>query len=157
MGDLDNCERDTKSSLPCGRKGERKVISRHGYKKEDNVFNSGIFPTLSDKKLEKMTIRELNEYTRKIPKHRAQELKKRRRILKNRRYAFKCRLKSNRKRKNMAYENVSLEKELSATKRELKTILSERDYYKSKCVELYSRAFGKFSASAATRASKLAD
>lgn len=154
MGDLDNYKRDAKSS---GNKAKRKVVSRHSCKKEVSVFDPGSFLTLSDKKLEKMTIKELNEYTREIPKHQAQELKKRRRILKNRRYALKCRLKSNQKRVNMAVENVSLEKELSATKRELKTILNEKDYYKSKYVQLCSRVFEKVSATTATRASKLAD
>lgn len=41
----------------------------------------------------------------------------------------------------MAEENRSLEKELSATKGELKTILDERDYYKSQYVHLCNRVF----------------
>ncbi|XP_078365889.1 uncharacterized protein LOC144650100 [Oculina patagonica] len=152
MGDLDNYKRDAKSS---GSKPKRKVVSRHSCKQEASVFDPGSFITLSDKKLEKMTIKELNEYTRAIPKHQAQMLKRRRRILKNRTYALKCRLKSNQKRVKMADENVSLEKELSATKKELTTILNERDYYKSKYAQLCSRVLE--TASTATRASKLAN
>lgn len=152
MGD-DVKYKDAKSDLPYGSNAKRKVVPRRSCKKEDKVF----FSTLSDKKLEKMTIKELNDYTREISKHQAQELKKRRRILKNRRYALKCRVKSIQKSVNMKEENLSLEKELSAAKRELKTILSERDNYKSKYVQLYNHVFETFSVSTAIRASKLAD
>lgn len=141
MGDLDNYEQDTESTLPRRSKGKRRPVPRRICKREDNDFDLRSFAKLSDKKLEKMTIKELNDYTRQLPKHQAQELKKRRRILKNRKYALKCRLKSTMKRVNMAEENRSLEKELSATKRELKTILDERDYFKSKYVHLCGRVF----------------
>ena len=136
MGDLD--EQGTESTaLPCRTgKGKRRLVRRRIHKKEDSNFDPRSFAKLSDKKLEKMNIKELNDYTRKLPKRQAQELKKRRRILKNRKYALKCRLKSTTKRLNMAEENLSLEKELSATKRELKMVIDERDYYKSKYAQL---------------------
>ena len=138
MGDLD--EQRTKSMSPCRSKGKRRPVLRRNRKKENSDFDpAGVIPKLSEKKLEKMSIKELNDYTRQLPKRQAQELKKKRRILKNRKYALKCRLKSIRKRQNMAEENRSLEKELSATKGELQTILDERDYYKSKYVHLCSR------------------
>ena len=141
MGDLD--KQDTASTLPCRGKGKRRPVLRRirTVRKEVSDFNPKSFTCakLSDKKLEKMSIKELNDYTRPLPKHQAHELKKRRRILKNRKYALKCRLKSITKRQNMAEENRSLEKELSATKGKLKTILDERDYYKSKFVHLCSR------------------
>ena len=133
MGDL--VEQDTASTLPCRSKGKRRPVLRR-IRKEVNPKS---FAKLSDKKLEKMSIKELNDYTRSLPKQQAQQLKKRRRILKNRKYALKCRLKSIKKRQNMAEENRSLEKELSATRGKLNTILDERDYYKSKYVHLCSR------------------
>lgn len=157
MADLDRYKPDSKPSLPCVSKAKRNIVSRRSSKKEDSVFDAASLVTLGDKKLEKMTIKELNEFTREIPKQKAKELKKRRRILKNRRYALKCRLKSKQKSVNMADENVSLEKELSATKSELKTIINERDYYKSKYCQLYSCFFHNISGSTSTRASKLAD
>lgn len=135
MGDLD---KHTATTLPCRSKGKRRPVLKR-VRKQESDFNPKSFAKLSDKKLEKMSIKELNDYTRLLPKHRAQELKKRRRILKNRKYALKCRLKSLTRRQNMAEENQSLEKELSATRGKLKTILDERDYYKSKCVHLCSR------------------
>ena len=133
MGDL--VEQDVASKLPCRSKGKRRPVLRR-IRKEVNPKS---FAKLSDKKLEKMSIKELNDYTRPLPKQQTQELKKRRRILKNRKYALKCRLKSITKRQNMAEENQSLEKELSATRGKLNTILDERDYYKSKYVHLCSR------------------
>lgn len=135
MGDLD---KHTATILPCRSKGKRRPVLKR-VRKQESDFNPKSFAKLSDKKLEKMSIKELNDYTRLLPKHQAQELKKRRRILKNRKYALKCRLKSITRRQNMAEENQSLEKELSATRGKLKTILDERDYYKSKCVHLCSR------------------
>lgn len=139
MGDLD--EQHKESISPCRSRRKPRPALRRIPKKEHSDFDPGFFPKLSDKKLEKMSIKELNDCTRQLPKHQAQLLKKRRRILKNRKYALKCRLKSISKRQNMAEENRSLEKELSATKGELKTILDERDYYKSKYVHLCSRVF----------------
>ena len=153
MGDL--VEQDTASTLPCRSKGKRRPVLRRIRK----GINPKSFAKLSDKKLEKMSIKELNDYTRPLPKQQAQELKKRRRILKNRKYALKCRLKSITKRQNMAEENRSLEKELSATRGKLKMILDERDYYKSKYVHLCSRvSAGVFGCSASTerRGSKVA-
>ena len=82
----------------------------------------------ADGKLEKMTIKELNKYIQGIPKQQAQKIKKRRRILKNRKYALKCRLKTVQKRTKMAEENKSLEKRISAAKEELKTVTKQRDY-----------------------------
>ena len=157
MADLDKYKPESKPRLPCVSKAKRRIVSRRSSKKEDSAFDAASFVTLGDKKLEKMTIKELNKYTRGIPKQKAKDLKKRRRILKNRRYALKCRLKSKQKSVNMADENVSLEKELSAAKSELTTILNERDYYKSKYFQLYSCFFQNISASYSTRASKLAD
>ena len=154
MGDLE--KQDTASTLPSRSKGNRRPLLRR-IRKEVSDFNPKSFAKLSDKKLEKMSIKELNDYTRPLSKHQAQELKKRRRILKNRKYALKCRLKSKTKRQNIAEENRSLEKELSATRGKLKTILDERDYYKSKFVHLCTRVSRLVcSPSTARRASKVA-
>lgn len=156
MGDLEKYKRrEPKSSFPYGNKRRQKVVTKLTFKKRDR--DPASVRTLSDKELEKMTTKELNDYTRKISKQQAQRLKKRRRILKNRRYASKCRQKSIQKRDTVMEENQSLEKELSATKRELKTILKERDYYRSKYVQLYNHAFETFPLSTATKAKKLAD
>lgn len=139
MGDID--EQGTEVRLPCRTIGKRRIVPRRIRKNEDSNLHARSSAKLSDKKLEKMSIQELNDYTRQLPKQQVRELKKRRRILKNRKYALKCRMKSTKKRQNMAEENLSLEKELSATKRELEMVLDERDYYKLKYVQLGSRVF----------------
>lgn len=140
------------SSLSCGATGRKMVVSKPTVKKRNE--EAGSLRTLSDKELEKMTTKQLNEYTRHIPSQQAQKLKKRRRILKNRRYALKCRLKSIQKRKTTIEENQSLENELSATRTDLKVILKERDYYRSKCVQLYSDVFERFYPSNSTKSGK---
>ena len=92
-----------------------------------------------------MTIKELNKYIQGIPKQQAQKIKNRRRILKNRKYALKCRLKTVQKRTKMAEENKSLEKRISAAKEELKTVTKQRDYYKSKYLQLHASLESEFS------------
>jgi len=132
MRKFDKHKKDSQSSLKTGSKAKRKVASKQSQKKRFSTSDPDSFPSLSDKKLEKMTIKELNNYIQGIPKCQAEKIKKRRRILKNRRYALKCRLKCTQKKAKMAEENASLEKEISATKEELQRILKQRDYYKSK-------------------------
>lgn len=153
MEDLQRTDiQNSDSSLSCGATGRKMVVSKPTIKKRNE--EAGSLRTLSDKELEKMTTKQLNEYTRHIPSQQAQKLKKRRRILKNRRYALKCRLKSIQKRKTTIEENQSLENELSATRRDLKVILKERDYYRSKCVQLYSDVFERFYPSNSTKSGK---
>ena len=124
---FDQRQQNTPSRLTLGSKTKRKS----GSKRNQNKTNRKVFdpvPTLGDGKLEKMTIKELNKYIQGIPKQQAQKIKNRRRILKNRKYALKCRLKTVQKRTKMAEENKSLEKRISAAKEELKTVTKQRDY-----------------------------
>ena len=125
-------KKDSQSSFKTGSKARRKVASKQNQKKRLGVTDPSSLPALSDKKLEKITIKELNHYIQGIPKCQAEKIKKRRRILKNRKYALKCRLKCIQRKAKMAEENTSLEKEISATKEELQRILKQRDYYKAK-------------------------
>ena len=104
---FDQRQQNTPSRFTPGSKTKRKS----GSKRNQNKTNRKVFdlvPTLNDGKLEKMTIKELNKYIQGIPKQQAQKIKKRRRILKNRKYALKCRLKTVQKRTKMAEENKSL-------------------------------------------------
>lgn len=144
VGKFDQHRKDSQSSLKTGRKEKRKVACERSRKKGYKVSGLESFPELSDKKLEKMTIKELNSFIQGIPKRQAQKIKKRRRILKNRKYALKCRLKLNQKKTRMAEENTSLEKTISATKADLQAIIKQRDYYKSKCLQLQSHLESTF-------------
>ena len=140
---FDQRQQKTPSRFTPGSKTKRKSGSKRNQNKTNKVFDP--VPTLSDGKLEKMTIKELNKYIQGIPKQQAQKIKKRRRILKNRKYALKCRLKTVQKRTKMAEENKSLEKRISAAKEELKTVTKQRDYYKSKYLQLHASLESEFS------------
>ena len=139
---FDQRQQNTASRFTSGSKTKRKTDSKRNQNKTNKV--SDPVPTLSDGKLEKMTIKELNKYIQGIPKQQAQKIKKRRRILKNRKYALKCRLKTVQKRTKMAKENRSLEKRISAAKEELKTVTKQRDYYKSKYLQLHGSLESEF-------------
>lgn len=154
MGDFKHINtRNSESSLSFPDTVRQKVVSKRNVKKRNG--EAGSLRALSDKELEKMTTKQLNKYTRNIPKQQAQKLKKRRRAVKNRCYAVKCRRKSVQKRETIIEENQSLENEVSATRRDLKVILDERDYYRSKCVQLYNHVFERFYPSNSTNSSKV--
>ena len=141
---FDQRQQNTPPRFTPGSKTKRKSAgSKRNQNKTNKLFDP--VPTLSDGKLEKMTIKELNKYIQGIPKQQAQKIKKRRRILKNRKYALKCRLKTVQKRTKMAEENKSLEKRISAAKEELKTVTKQRDYYKSKYLQLHASLESEFS------------
>ena len=129
---IDQRQHNTPSRFTPGSKTKRKSGSKRNQNKTNKVFDP-------------VPIKELNKYIQGIPKQQAQKIKKRRRILKNRKYALKCRLKTVQKRTKMAEENKSLEKRISAPKEELKTVTKQRDYYKSKYLQLHASLDSKFS------------
>lgn len=139
---FDQRQQNRASRFTPGSKTKRKSASKRNQNKTNKV--SDPVPTLSDGKLEKMTIKELNKYIQGIPKQQAQKIKKRRRILKNRKYALKCRLKTVHKRTKMAGENKSMEKRISAAKEQLKTVTKQRDYYRSKYLQLHASLESEF-------------
>lgn len=139
LKELDKFKIRSLSRIKAGSKPKRNSASKRCHKKTCNLSDSECFPALSDKKLEKMTTKELNNRIQGISKSQAEKIKKRRRILKNRKYALKCRLKCTEKKSKMAEEKVSLEKEVSTTKVELEKVLKQRDYYRSKCLQLQKK------------------
>lgn len=88
--------------------------------KERNQHSCELKAKLSDDKLEKMSIQTLNKF------------RKRRRVLKNRKYALKCRKKGSEKTDNVTEENAALELKILKAKEELRKVASERDEYKLK-------------------------
>ena len=91
---------------------------------------------LSDERLAKMSIKGLNKYIRSLSQDQTAAIRKRRRILKNRKYALKCRRKSAEKRVGIEEENAVLEAELFQAKQELRRVAEERDRYKTKYQQL---------------------
>ena len=100
--------------------------------KKRNQLSCKLIKKLSDEKLEKMSIQTLNKKFRQLPDVLVRRLRKRRRILKNRKYALKCRKKDSEKTENVTEENSALELAIFKAKEELRKVASERDEYKLK-------------------------
>ena len=100
--------------------------------KNRNHLSCKLMEKLSDEKLEKMSIQTLNKKFRQLPDVLVRKFRKRRRVLKNRKYALKCRKKDSQKTDNVTEENSALELAIFKAKEELRKIASERDEYKLK-------------------------
>jgi len=88
---------------------------------------------LSDEKLEKMSIQELNKFLRRITDAGLiQTFRKRRRVLKNRKYSRKFRQKGSERKSTIVTENRALELEILQAKEQLRKVTKERDAYKQK-------------------------
>lgn len=91
---------------------------------------------LTDECLEKMSIQDLNKKLRRFPREVKEKFRKRRRILKNRKYSLKCRQKGAERENKIAQENRTLELDLLRAKEELRKIAMERDEYQLKYTQL---------------------
>lgn len=91
---------------------------------------------ISDSELEEMSIQDLNKRIRHLPKEDKGKFRKRRRILKNRKYALKCRRKGSKETMGIAEQNKVLQQEIDRVAKELKRVINERDAFKSKCSRL---------------------
>ena len=100
--------------------------------KNRNHLSCKLMEKLSDEKLEKMSIQTLNKKFSQLPDVLVRKFRKRRRVLKNRKYALKCRKKDSQKTDNVAEENSALELAIFKAKEELRKVASERDGYKLK-------------------------
>ncbi|XP_022791127.1 transcription factor MafG-like [Stylophora pistillata] len=87
---------------------------------------------LDDEYLETTSIQELNRKLRRLPEGLMQKFRKRRRVLKNRKYALKCRRKGMQRQSYIAEENAALEREILRANMELKKVSQERDKYRQK-------------------------
>ena len=92
--------------------------------------------TLSDESLEKMSIHDLNKHLRRLPKGLVNRVRRRRRLLKNRKYSLKFRQKGCEKKNSIAAENEAIELEINQTREHLRKMRKERDEYKQKYARL---------------------
>ena len=96
--------------------------------KDRNHLSCKLTAKLSDGKLEKMSLQTLNKKSDTL----VRKFGKRRRVLKNRKYALKSRKRDSEKTDNVTEENAALELKILKAKEELRNVASERDDYKLK-------------------------
>ena len=95
-------------------------------------------PIVGDDELISLETKELNKRVKYLPKAVVQEIKHRRRTLKNRGYARSCREKKMSETNTLQKSNGDLEKELAGKRLELQLMLLERDDWKSKYENLFA-------------------
>ncbi|XP_068713475.1 neural retina-specific leucine zipper protein-like [Montipora foliosa] len=111
-------------------------------KKDLNWSSQKHIAKFSDETLEKISIQDFNKQLRQLPEGLKQKYRKRRRILKNRKYALKCRRKGSEATDNIAEQNRALELEISRVSEELQKVTNERDELKVKCARLNAMLSG---------------
>lgn len=98
---------------------------------------SGVFlATLSDEELEKMSIQDFNKHLRLLPADFIKKFRKKRRVLKNRKYSKTFRQRGSEKKNNIDAENRALEFAIFQAKEELRKVVKERDEFKQKYTAL---------------------
>ena len=102
--------------------------------------------TLNDYELISLPLRELNKRLRYVPKVTAIDLKKRRRTLKNRKYAQNCRSKRLEQKCEMELTNTKLKHEISYLKKIIETYKHDLQVYKSYVEDLTLKDPSKISA-----------
>ena len=92
---------------------------------------------ISDDELTRLTVRELNQRLRCLPKAEAQKLRRRRRSLKNREYATSCRQWRSALKERLETENQWLKEQLREAKERLCSAVKDRDSYKKRFDRLH--------------------
>ena len=102
---------------------------------------------ISDAVLTKLSVRDLNQRLKCLPKAEAQTLRRRRRSLKNRAYATSCRQRRTALKDSLQTENQRLIEQLQEAKEHLCKAVKDRDSYKKKFDQLHKAyvAFNKSS------------
>ena len=91
---------------------------------------------ITDDELTNLSIRDLNQRLRGLPREEAQKLRRRRRSLKNRVYATSCRQRRTALKESLETENQSLKDQLRQAKDSICTVVKDRDCYKTKFDQL---------------------
>ena len=94
---------------------------------------------ISDDDLVTLSVRELNKRLKALSRTEILRLKQRRRLLKNRGYAQKCRTRRVQQYKKLSDDNSDLYKEIDELKELNRLYQKQRDEYKSKYLKLKSK------------------
>jgi len=96
---------------------------------------------ISDDELKNLSVRDLNQRLKCLPKAEAKTLKRRRRNLKNRAYATSCRQRRIALKERLEAENQHLKEQLREAKEHLRRAVQDRDSYKKRFDQLRILAY----------------
>ncbi|XP_078368238.1 uncharacterized protein LOC144652073 [Oculina patagonica] len=91
---------------------------------------------ITDDELTNLSIRDLNQRLKSLPKEEAQKIRRRRRSLKNRGYATSCRQRRTALKESLQTENQRLKDQIREAKDHLCKAVRDRDSYKTKFDQL---------------------
>lgn len=109
-----------------------------GYEQQNISEKEALF---TEQELRELSVKEINRLlkVRGLSKQEIDRVKHRRRTLKNRGYAQHSRLRRIETKNNLEEENTNLLKELERVKKQVCSVEKERDMFKSKYLELFTR------------------
>ena len=112
-----------------------------GFDEEDLISNPGTprnIEEISDEEIKNLRVQELNKLLRGVPRDEAVKIRRKRRNLKNRGYALRCRIRRQQFQEDLLYENQLLKRQLEDDKERLRKVLKERNTFKRKFLQLQS-------------------
>lgn len=132
FGEKDDME-DTLLQSPQGLHG---TVSAMSSEPESLQSLQDFSQQIPDDELTNLSIRDLNQRLRSLPKEEAQKIRRRRRSLKNRGYATSCRQRRTALKESLQTENQRLKDQLREAKDHLCNAVKDRDVYKTKFDQL---------------------
>ena len=120
-----------------------------GFEEDDVISNPGTprnIEKISDEDIKNLRVQELNKLLRGVPRDEAVKIRRKRRNLKNRGYALKCRMRRQQFQKDLFNENQLLKRQLEDDREKLRKVLKERNIYKGKLLQLQSACRGEYMA-----------
>lgn len=127
---------DILNDLGLGSENEEMIEDTNMVHQRSHQERLSFITTISDEELEKMPIQDLNKHLRGLPKSFMLSVRRKRRILKSRKYSLKFRQKGSVKKNSIASENEDIELEIHRAREQLRKVQKERDKYRLKYTKL---------------------
>ena len=118
---------DTESLASCGTAVASPALAE--FNQDADHFT---FVPVPDHELKEISVKELNQRLKGLPKNVVSAIKKRRRTLKNRRYAHSCRIKRLAEKTSLQRGKRELEDMIAELQDKVQTVTAERDLYKNR-------------------------
>ena len=117
------------------------------FDEEDVISDPGTprnIEEISDEEIKNLRVQELNKLLRGVPRDEAVKIRRKRRNLKNRGYALRCRVRRQQFQEDLFNENQLLKRQLEDDREKLRKVLKERNIYKRKFLQLQLACRGEY-------------